>query len=157
MKPSAVSLGFLIFLIGFPIHAGDLKTEAIALEWDHWLWMKRISVQDPHWTPDGFDPTDRKIRMFERKSAKEVYEACGIEVLDGESFIYGATTTQLIVRLGSENFRRVHQIHKTICDWKAGRTDKWHLVWIPRSEVNPGPQTGANKPTLVSPTPPRVD
>lgn len=138
MKFSTASFGILTFLIGFSVHAGDLKTEAITLEWDHWLWMKRISVQDTNWTPDGFDPTDQNIRMFERKSAKEIYESCGIQVLDRESFIYGPTTTQMIVRLGGENLRRVHQIHKTIRDWKAGRTDQWHLDWIKRSELNAG-------------------
>lgn len=157
MKPLAVSVAFLTFLVGFALHADDLKAEAITLEWDHWLWMKRISLQDPHWTPDGFDPKDRKIRMFERKSAKEIYEGCGIKVQDGESFIYGATTTQLIVRLGGENLRRVHQIHQTIRDWKAGTTDNWHLDWITRSEVNARPQTGANKTPIASLIPLRVD
>ena len=157
MKPSTTSLGFLTLLIGFSVHAGDLKTKAIALEWDHWLWMKRISVQDPTWTPDGFDPTDREIRMFERKSAKEIYEACGIKIQDGESFFYGATTTQMIVRLDPENLRRVHQIHKTIRDWKSGKTAQWHLDWITRSEANANSQYGANKPAMASLIPLRVD
>lgn len=130
MKLSTVSLGCLVCLIGSFSSADELKAEVIMIEWDHWLWMKRIAVQDPDWTPRDFDPTNRKIRMFERKSATQIYEACGIELLHGESFIYGATTAQLIVRLGRESFRRVREIHRTIRDWKSGRTDRWHLDWI---------------------------
>ncbi len=125
----------LVCLLGFAAQADEIETKVFRLEWDHWLWAARIVRQDPDFTPKDFEPADRKIRMYERKSAKEVYEACGVEIMAGESFFYGAVTTQMIVRLGIENLRRVRQIHKTMRDWKSGRTSEWHLDWIPRREA----------------------
>ena len=154
MKILVPSLALLICLQGFAIQAADeIKTEVFSLEWDHWLWMKRIANRDPDWSPNDFDPENRKIRMFERKSATEIYEACGINVVGAETFIYGPTTTQMIVRLGKENLRRVRQIHKTIRDWKSGMTGEWHLDWSPRREQNAETQTGANTGRLATASP----
>lgn len=109
----------------------DLGTDTYALEWDHWLWIMRIAKRDPDFTPADFDPKDQTIRMYERKSAKQIYEDCGINVGKSESFIYGVVSTQMIARLGGVNRERLEMIHKTIEEWKAGRTDQWHLNWIP--------------------------
>ena len=126
--------------------ADELKTEALTLQWDHWLWMKRIAIQDPNWAPNDFDPDSREMRMYERKSATAIYEACGVVLsVEGESFIYGPVTSQMVVRLGTENFRRVRQIHQTIRDWKSGRSGEWHLDWITRSGLNTEAKTEAKK------------
>jgi hypothetical protein len=150
MKTLTQCLALIICLHGFSVQAADeIETEVFALEWDHWLWMKRIADQDPDWRPNDFDPANQKIRMFERKSAKEIYEACGVNVVGEESFIYGPTTTQMIVQLGKENLRRVRRIHKTIRDWKSGMTGEWHLDWSPRQERNAETQTGRGFKTEV--------
>jgi hypothetical protein len=93
--------------------------------------MMRIAKRDPDFTPADFDPKDQTIRMYERKSAKQIYEDCGINVGKSESFIYGVVSTQMIARWGGVNRERLEMIHKTIEEWKAGRTDQWHLNWIP--------------------------
>ncbi|MDF1738502.1 MAG: hypothetical protein P1U86_05030 [Verrucomicrobiales bacterium] len=112
-------------------HIDDLGTNTYILEWDHWLWMMRIAKRDPGFTPPNFDPTDKSIRMFGIKHAKQIYEDCGTEVNEGESFIYSVVTIQMITRLGSINYERVQKIHKTMNDWRAGRIDEWHLDWLP--------------------------
>lgn len=120
---------FICFSATF-LRADDSEAKIYRLEWDHWLWIERIGRGNPKFTPKDFDPADRTIRMFEIQSAKSAYEACGIKLRQGESFIYGPTTAVMIAKLGAGNVERVRKIHLTIAEWKAGRTEQWYLDWM---------------------------
>lgn len=124
----------LLTCISGPVaRANEISTSSITIEWDHWLWMKRITERDPGWLPENFDSSDHEIRMFEKKSVRQIYEAIGLKLEKRETFFFAMVNTTLIARLNNRNFDRLAMIHKTIDAWRAGNTDEWYLEWNHRS------------------------
>jgi len=119
-----------VALVSVACTAGEeRRTTSFTLAWDHWLWMERVQRADPAFVPDEYDLLDRKIRLIGKKTAREAYVACGLEMGTGETFIYTVENTMLLARLGAGNRKKVGAIHRTIEAWREGRTEEWYLDW----------------------------
>lgn len=125
-QTTALTLAAALIASSNLAHSSELVTYFVRIDPHHWLWLERIIAQDPDYSPDPRPSRRGDGKMYSGRSAMDLYTACGIKFVKGESIFYGPPTSQMVVRATSENRRRIGLIHQTLRSWKKGRFQEWH-------------------------------